>query len=141
MQPRYAVTLLILVGVIIGGAAVQTLHAQMKPPAYLIALNEVTNQEAYLREFSIPSRASVKAAGGRYIILGGKITPLDGEPPKTRIVIQVWDSLEKLQAFYNSPEFVAARKIGMKHATFHTFAVEGVTADRMSAFDQSGHQS
>jgi hypothetical protein len=57
MQPRYAVTLLILVGVIIGGAAVQTLHAQMKPPAYLIALNEVTNQEAYLREFSIPSRA------------------------------------------------------------------------------------
>jgi len=34
--------------------------------------------------------------------------------------------MEKLQAFYNSPEFTAARKIGMKHATFHTFAVEGV---------------
>jgi uncharacterized protein (DUF1330 family) len=126
MQPRHVMALSILVGVIIGGAAVQTLHAQIKPPAYLIALNEVTNQEGYLREFSIPTRASVKAAGGRYLVLGGKIIPLDGEPPKTRIVIQVWDSMEKLQAFYNSPEFTAARKIGMKHATFHTFAVEGV---------------
>ena len=126
MRSRYAVALSILVGTVIGGAAVQTLHAQMKPPVYLIAQNEVTNPEAYLKEFSIPTLASVKAAGGRYLVLGGKITPLDGTPPKTRIVIQVWDSMEKLQAWYNSPEFESIRKIGMKHATFHTFAVEGV---------------
>jgi uncharacterized protein (DUF1330 family) len=121
MRTRYAVALSILVGGAIGGAAVQTLHAQIKPPVYLIALNEVTNPEAYLKEFSIPTQASVKAAGGRYLVIGAKVTPLDGTPPKARIVIQVWDSMEKLQAWYNSPEFEAIRKNGMKHATFHTF--------------------
>ena len=70
----------------------------------------------------------MKPAGGRYLVIGAKITPLDGTPPKARIVIQVWDSMEKLQAWYNSPEFEVIRKTGMKHATFHTFAVEG-TAD------------
>jgi uncharacterized protein (DUF1330 family) len=113
-------------GVLIGGVAVQTLHAQIKPPVYLIAMNEVTDQENYLKGFSIPTRASVKAAGGRCLIIGGSITPLDGTPPKARIVVQVWESMEKLQAWYNSPEFEAIRKNGMKYATFHTFAVEGV---------------
>ena len=37
MQTRYAVALSILVGGAIGGGAVQTLHAQIKPPVYLIA--------------------------------------------------------------------------------------------------------
>ena len=46
MRTRYAVALSILVGGAIGGAAVQTLHAQIKPPVYLIAQNEVTNPEA-----------------------------------------------------------------------------------------------
>jgi uncharacterized protein (DUF1330 family) len=126
MRTRYAVALSMLAGIVIGGTAIQTLHAQAKPPVYLIAQNEVTNPEAYLKEFSIPTLASVKAAGGRYLVIGGKITPLDGTPPKTRTVIQVWDSMEKLQAWYNSPEFEAIRKIGMKYATFHIFAIEGV---------------
>ena len=60
MRLRYAVALSILAGVTIGGAAVQTLHAQTKPPVYLIAMNEITNQEAYLREFSIPTRPQQK---------------------------------------------------------------------------------
>ena len=126
MRVRNAVALSIVAGVLIGGAAVQTIHAQIKPPVYLVAMNEVTNQEGYLREFSIPTKASVKAAGGRYLIIGGSIAPLDGTPPKARIVIQVWESMEKLKAWYRSPEFEAIRKNGMKYATFHTFAVEGV---------------
>jgi uncharacterized protein (DUF1330 family) len=126
MKVRYAVGLSMLSGMLIGAAVIQVLHAQPKPPVYLIAQNEVTNPEAYLKEFSVPTRASVKAAGGRYLVIGGKVTPLDGTPPKARTVIQVWDSMEKLQAWYNSPEFEAIRKIGMKYATFHTFAIEGV---------------
>jgi uncharacterized protein (DUF1330 family) len=126
MRPRYAVALSILAGALIGGAAVQTLNAQIKPPVYLIAMNEVTDQQNYLKEFSKPTQASVKVAGGRYLTIGGSITPLDGTPPKARIVIQVWESMEKLKAWYNSPEFEAIRKNGMKYATFHTFAVEGV---------------
>jgi uncharacterized protein (DUF1330 family) len=126
MKIRYTVALSMLAGTTIGGVATHSLHAQSKPPVYLIAQNEVTNPEAYMKEFSVPTRASVKAAGGRYLVIGGNITPLDGPPPKSRIVIQVWDSMEKLKAWYNSPEFESIRKAGMKHAVFQTFAVEGV---------------
>jgi uncharacterized protein (DUF1330 family) len=38
----------------------------------------------------------------------------------------VWDSLEQIQAWYNSPEYKEARKIGEKYAKFRSFAVDGV---------------
>jgi len=47
----------------------------------------------------------MRAAGGRpgVVPAGGKIVALVGEPPK-RIGASEWDSLEKAQAWYNSPE-------------------------------------
>ena len=51
---------------------------------------------------------------------------LEGAPPKTRVTIQVWDSLEKMKAAYESAEYKEARKIGDKYATFRAFAVEGL---------------
>ena len=50
---------------------------------------------------------------------------LDGEAPK-RFVLQVWDSMEKIQAWRANPDYVAARKIGEKYAKFRSFAVEAV---------------
>jgi uncharacterized protein (DUF1330 family) len=126
MKIGYTVVLSMIAGITIGIIVSQPLYARVKPPVYLIAQNEVTNPDAYLKEFSMPTRASVKAAGGRYLVVGGNITPLDGPPPNSRIVIQVWDSMEKLKAWYSSPEFEPIRKAGMNYATFHTFAVEGV---------------
>jgi len=55
-----------------------------------------------------------------------KVTGFDGDPPKSRVVIHVWDSLEQIQAWYNSPEYKEARKIGEKYAKFRSFAVDGV---------------
>ena len=44
-----------------------------------------------------------------------------------RVTIQVWDSLEKVNAWRDSKEFADVRKVGEKYATFnHAFAVEGV---------------
>jgi uncharacterized protein (DUF1330 family) len=42
------------------------------------------------------------------------------------VVIQQWESMEKIQAFLNSPEYQALRVIGDKSAKFRIFAVEGV---------------
>jgi len=43
MKTRYTVALSILAGVAVGAAAVQALHAQAKPPAYVVAEIDVTN--------------------------------------------------------------------------------------------------
>jgi len=55
-----------------------------------------------------------------------RVTALEGQPPKQRVAVQVWDSMEKIQAWRNSAEFKEARKIGDKYAKFRAFTVEGL---------------
>ena len=52
-----------LAGTVIGAAAVTGLHAQAKPPVYLVTEIDVTNPEAYGTEFAPKPQATVK--GGR----------------------------------------------------------------------------
>jgi len=68
----------------------------------------------------------IKAAGGKYLVAGGKITTIEGEPPKPRVVIQQWDSLEKYQAYRDSAAFKDLLPTREKIAKFRTFIVEGV---------------
>ena len=125
MRAKYSVPLAMLAGIGIGAVAVQTLHAQGKPPVYYIAEVDVTNQDAYIKEFVPLAQAAAKSSGGRFLAQGGKVTVFDGEPPK-RVVVQVWDSLEKIQAWRSSAEFKAARQAGEKYAKFRTYAVDGL---------------
>lgn len=127
MKTQYTVALAIIAGFGLGAVAVQSLHAQAKPPVYYIAEVDVTNPEAYAKEYVPRAVAATKAAKGRILALGGKVTVFDGEPPKKRVVVQVWDSIEAIQAWRNSNDFKEARKIGTKYATFRTYAVEGVS--------------
>ena len=126
MEARFSRLLTLLAGVGIGALAVQTLHAQTKPPIYRIAEIDVSNVDAYTKEFAPKAQAALKGAGGKFIAAGQKVTAIEGDPPKTRVTIQVWDSLEKMQAAYNSAEYKEARKIGDKYAKFRAFAVEGL---------------
>ena len=131
MKTQIAAALGLVVGVGLGAAAVQGLHAQAKPPVYYVAEIDVSNPEAYAKEYAPKARAAIDKAGGKFLALAGagtsgaKVTALDGEPPK-RVAIQVWPSLEQLQASFNSPDYQEARKIGAKYATFHSFAVDGL---------------
>jgi uncharacterized protein (DUF1330 family) len=133
MKTHYTVTLAMLVGAAIGATAVNGLRAQAKPPLYLVTELDVTNPEAYGKEYAPKAQALIKASGGRFLAIGGvagagagKVTAFDGDAPK-RATLQVWDSMEQYQAYRNSPAFKETRQIGEKYAKFHTFAVEGVS--------------
>jgi heme-degrading monooxygenase HmoA len=52
------------------------------------------------------------------------IAQIEGAPPKRRVVIVKWDSLEQLQAWRNSEQYMEDRKIGYKYAKIRAFAVE-----------------
>ena len=54
-------------------------------------------------------------------------TVIEGDLPKGPVVVLRWNSLEALKAWKDSPDFVAAHEIGMKHAKFNIVAVNGVT--------------
>jgi uncharacterized protein (DUF1330 family) len=102
MKQYLGLTLGLVAGTAIGAAAVTGLHAQAKPPVYLITEIDVTNPEAYAKEFAPKAQATIREAGGRFVAIGGTagvgakpITAMAGTPPK-RITIQVWDSTEAI---------------------------------------------
>jgi uncharacterized protein (DUF1330 family) len=98
--------------------------SQAKPPIYLIAEVDISNQDAYMNDFVPKFRTALK--NSKIIAVSAKATPVEGDAPKGRVVIQVWDSLAQLEAFQNSADAKAARVIGDKYAKFRTFVVDGV---------------
>ena len=124
MKTRYTVTLAMVAGFGLGAVAVQGLHAQANPPVYSVAEIDIADQAAYA-SYVPKAQAAIKAVGGKFLVAGGTITAVDGEPPKSRVVIQQWDSLEKFQAYRNSAAFKELLPIREKVAKFRTFVVEG----------------
>jgi uncharacterized protein (DUF1330 family) len=121
VKTRYAVTLAMVAGIGIGAAAVQGLHAQSKQ-VYLVTEIDVSNAEAYVKEYAPLAQASIKKAGGKLLAASLNVTAVEGTAPK-RVAIQVWDSMEQVDAWHNGADYKEARKIGDKYATFRSFAV------------------
>jgi uncharacterized protein (DUF1330 family) len=126
MKTKYTLTLAAIAGFGLGAAAIESLHAQAKPPVYYIAEIDVTNLDAYRKEYAPKAQALIKKHGGRFLAAGEKVTAIEGAPPKTRVALQVWDSMEKIQAWRNSAELKELRKVGDKYAKFRAYTVEGL---------------
>ena len=126
MKTRYTASLSVLAGLAVGAAAVQALHAQAKPPAYVVAEIEVTNLTPYDKEYVPAAMKAIAEGGGKYIVRGGESAALYGEPPKGRIAIMVFENMEKAKAAFDSAAYKAAKKVGDKYANFRIYAVEGL---------------
>ena len=126
MKIHYTVALSVLAGFGLGAIAVQTLHAQGKPPAYSIVEIDPTNPDAYAKEYAPTAGKLLQDAGGKFLARGGKVVAIDGEPPKGRVVVLAWESIDKAQAAFTSDAYKDNRKIGDKYAKFRIYAVEGV---------------
>ena len=126
MKSNYKLAIAMLAGFGLGAAAVQGLHAQAKPPAYVISEIDVVDKDAYAKEYLPLAQKALRDSGQKQLAAGGKTAALSGEPPKARIVLSVFESLEKAQAAYTSLAYLEARKIGDKYAKLRIFAVEGL---------------
>jgi uncharacterized protein (DUF1330 family) len=124
MNRHIGLGLAMIAGAALGAAAVQGLHAQAKPPIYVITEIDTPNVDAYMKDYAPQAQKGIKEAGGRFIA-AGPAKSVEGDPPKTRVAVQQWESPEKLQAWRNSAEFKRTREIGNKLAKFRTFYVEG----------------
>ena len=123
MKANYKVAIALVAGAAIGGAAIQGLHAQAKPRAFVVAEVDVTNQDAFIKEYTPLAVKALTESGNKVVARGGKTATIEGSPPK-RIVINSFDNLDQAVAAYNSAAYKEARKIGNKYATFRIYAVE-----------------
>ena len=126
MHPRVTIGLAALAGLGMGAAAMHGLHAQRHPPAYVISEIEVTDADAYLRDYVPLANRALAESGQRRLASGGRTVALAGAPPASRIVVSIFDSLEQAQAAYSSPAYLEARSVGDRYGRLRIFAVEGL---------------
>ena len=93
MKTLHVVALASVVSFGVGAIAVQGLHAQAKPPAYYIAEVDVSDEDAYSKDWAPKVAETIRAAGGSYVARGTNIQGIEGTPPK-RIAISMgtWTS-------------------------------------------------
>jgi uncharacterized protein (DUF1330 family) len=126
VKTNYKVAIALVAGAAIGGAAIQGLHAQAKPPVYIVSEIDVTNVDAYTKEYVPLARAAIKNSGGKLVGASQKVTMLEGAPQNSRVTINVYDSLEQAQASRSAADYKKAREIGDKYAKFRAYVVEGL---------------
>jgi uncharacterized protein (DUF1330 family) len=126
VKPKYKLAIALVAGTAIGGAAIQSLHAQMKPPAYIVIpilkINDAAAFKAGVVDKNVP--ADITAAGGHYVIRSQKFTTVDGTPPE-RLVVIAFDSVEKAQAFLNTTAQKEINAARIKSTNSLQFIVEG----------------
>lgn len=93
-------------------------------PAYIIARVEVTDWNRY-REYTKATPAAIARYNGKFIVRGGDIVTLEGEPETRRLVVIEFPSLDQAKAFYNSPEYSEAKKLRAGAAIGQFIAVAG----------------
>jgi uncharacterized protein (DUF1330 family) len=113
------------IGAVGGGAVVRAAQAKVAP-GYVFAQVEVTDA-AKFQEYAKQAPAIMESFGGRWVIRGGAITPLEGEAPKSLLVF-AFDSVEKAKAWYTSAAYSAIRPIRQGAAKSTVYIVEGVPA-------------
>jgi uncharacterized protein (DUF1330 family) len=123
MKTRTSITLAVIAGFGLGAVGVHTLHAQAKPPVYTITEIDVSNNDAYMKEYAPKAQALIKQQGGK-LMAAGNGSAFEGAPAK-RVAIQQWESMEKAKAWHSSKEYKEIRKVGDKYAKFRIVAIEG----------------
>ena len=111
-------------GATVGGGAVQILHAQSKEPAYLVAEIDVTHADLY-KEYLTKGGPLYGQFGGKFLARGGRLDTFAGEAPN-RVVIAVFESLERAQAFRDSPAYRALIPVRDESSKFRAYLAEGI---------------
>ena len=127
MNSKYTLVLGLATGIAIGAVAVDRLHAQAKPPVFVINEVEVTDQAGF-QKYADDNSKIIQKHGGKYVIRGGKIiATLSGTAPTGRYTIYSFENEAKMNDWRNDPgqkDVLATRD---KVAKFRSFVVEGLS--------------
>jgi len=94
-------------------------------PAYVITEIEVTDPKGY-EEYRARVGQSLEQYGARFLVRGGEIDVLEGDWQPKRIVMCVFDSMDKARQWYDSDGYRELKQLRQNTATMNMVAVEGV---------------
>jgi uncharacterized protein (DUF1330 family) len=92
--------------------------------AYLIANITVTDP-AKFAEYRDRVAPMIARFGGRYVVRGGVVTPVEGNPVFQRVVILEFDDMAALKRFYHSDDYAPLIALRQQASTGDVALVEG----------------
>ena len=115
-------------GLLVGGGAVQLLHAEVKPPAFVVAEVTVKDEEGYEKNFLEATRKDIADHGGKYVAGGyNKTLSLVGPEPPSRVVILQFPNMDAVKEWRDQGAMDMENTVGSKYASFRIYAVEGTS--------------
>ncbi len=63
MKSNYKIAAAVIGSFVVGVGAASVLHAQAKPPAYVVAEIDVKDQDGYTKDFLPKAQANIKRSG------------------------------------------------------------------------------
>ncbi|MDP2371209.1 DUF1330 domain-containing protein [Rhodoferax sp.] len=96
--------------------------------AYIIVDMQISDMEQY-KQYMAEAPAAVAAAGGEYLVRGGRFETIEGVWQPSRIAMLRFPSFDAAKAFYDGEMYRAARtkRLGATQF-FNMVLVEGVAA-------------
>ena len=94
------------------------------PSAYILADVDVTDPQQY-EQYKKLSSIAMQAHGAEVCVRGGKVEVMEGDWKPSRAVLLKFPSVEKARAFYDSPEYQAAKKARQGAAVMRMVLIEG----------------
>jgi uncharacterized protein (DUF1330 family) len=126
MKGVVKISLAVTFGVLIGGGAAQLLHAQTKPPAYVVAEIAVRDKQGYEENYLKATAKDISDHGGKYLAGGyDKTVSLVGDPPPNRVILLQFANMDAVKAWREQGNEDMENTIGPKYAKFRVYAVEG----------------
>ncbi len=93
-------------------------------PAYLIANLTVTDP-ARFAEYREQVAPMIARYGGRYLVRGGAVTAVEGEPGLDRVVVLEFDDMAALRRFYDGADYAPLIALRQSASTGSVALVEG----------------
>jgi uncharacterized protein (DUF1330 family) len=97
-------------------------------PGYLIAhVKHIHDPERYA-EYAAQTPGAIAAHGGRYLVRGGEVEPVEFDDPIGRVVVAEFPSFDDAKAFYHSDEYRRLTAIRQSAADSDMLLVDGYEA-------------
>ena len=98
------------------------------PDSYVIVDMQISDLDQY-QQYMAEAPATVKAAGGEYVIRGGRFESLEGNWQPARMAMLKFPSYEAAKSWYDSETYRVARSKRLGATSFfNMIVVEGVSA-------------
>ena len=93
--------------------------------AYMIVTAQIADRDAFIAGYAAAAGALVEQFGGRYVLRGPGAELLEGSfGAGASMVISQWPSKAAALAFWNSPEYAAAKQLRAEIAECQVLLIE-----------------